>query len=148
VVWERLRDIDQDVTEYFDSNFQQVRPDALGIVDQEYVLHAICGASFIDCYTINSSILASRLQSNEDRRERGPARSFIPKLESGQQQRMGDQDKSLQHSERDALKPEEQIWEIKTIAAFPFAKRRKYRIIIQNKNGCVLALMIRYSRLC
>jgi hypothetical protein len=88
VVWERLRDIDQDVAEYFDSNFQLVHPDALGTVDQEYVLHAICGASgsFIDCYTIYSSILASRLQSKEDGRES----AIIERGETGWKGKMED----------------------------------------------------------
>jgi hypothetical protein len=58
-------------------------------------------------------------------------------FESGQQVR-----NSVQHPERDARKPSEDNWDIKTIAFSPSGIICEYRIIMQNNNGCVLALMI------
>jgi hypothetical protein len=67
------------------------------------------------------------------------------KPESGQHGHSGDQARtSSQHSERGALKTSQgEVWYLKTIEfTSPSGVRRKYNIITQNYNGCVLALAI------
>jgi hypothetical protein len=49
---------------------------------------------------------------------------------------------SVQHPEQDAQKPSEDNWDIKTINFSPSGISYEYRIIMQNNNGCVLALML------